>query len=145
MAGPKAGTPWGTPGSPFLLIIPTAALVPEADKIFLRLGKAAFRLPLAVPELGDTGGFLEDLPALGALGPYNIPDLPLFDDGVPIPAKAGAQSEKAQQFLILSEEKKTLEISLWLERLEKLRQSLRTQEDKILGWLMSVSLTAIST
>ncbi|MCI8652358.1 MAG: chromosome segregation protein SMC [Angelakisella sp.] len=43
-----------------------------------------------------------------------------------------AQSEKAQQFLILSEEKKTLEISLWLERLEKLRQSLRTQEDKIL-------------
>ncbi len=29
------------------------------------------------------------------------------------------QSEKAQQFLILSEEKKTLELSLWLERLGK--------------------------
>ena len=43
-----------------------------------------------------------------------------------------AQSEKAQQFLVLSEEKKTLEISLWLERLEKLRRDLRAQEDKIL-------------
>ena len=42
------------------------------------------------------------------------------------------QSEKAQQFLILSEEKKTLELSLWLERLEKLRQELRSQEDKVL-------------
>ena len=43
-----------------------------------------------------------------------------------------AQSEKAQQFLVLSEEKKGLEISLWLERLEKLRQDLRAQEDKVL-------------
>ena len=43
-----------------------------------------------------------------------------------------AQSEKAQQFSVLSEEKKTLEISLWLERLEKLRQDLHNQEDKIL-------------
>ncbi len=42
------------------------------------------------------------------------------------------QSEKAQQFLVFAEEKKTLELSLWLERLEKLRQDLRAQEDKIL-------------
>ena len=42
------------------------------------------------------------------------------------------QSEKAQQFLVLLEEKKALEISLWLESLEKLRAQLHAQEDKIL-------------
>lgn len=43
-----------------------------------------------------------------------------------------AQSEKAQQFLVLAEEKKTLELSLWLERLDKLNRDLHAQEDKIL-------------
>ena len=42
------------------------------------------------------------------------------------------QSEKAQQFLVLAEEKKTLELSLWLERLDKLSRDLHAQEDKIL-------------
>ena len=42
------------------------------------------------------------------------------------------QSEKARQFLTLSEEKKTLELSIWLKTLEKLREQLHAQEDKIL-------------
>ncbi len=43
-----------------------------------------------------------------------------------------AQAEKAQQFLVYAQEKKGLEISLWLETLEKLRRQIREQEDKIL-------------
>ncbi len=42
------------------------------------------------------------------------------------------QSEKAQQFLVLAQEKKTLELSLWLETLERLRKQIKEQEDKIL-------------
>lgn len=42
------------------------------------------------------------------------------------------QSEKAQKFLVLSEEKKNLEIGLWLYSIDKLKQDLRQQEDKII-------------
>ncbi len=42
------------------------------------------------------------------------------------------QSEKAQQFLQLAKEKQTLEISLWVQTLERSRGRLREQEDKIL-------------
>ena len=42
------------------------------------------------------------------------------------------QSEKASQFLVYAEEKKTLEISLWMERLDKLQEQLQAQEDKLL-------------
>ena len=41
------------------------------------------------------------------------------------------QSEKAQKFLVLSEEKKTLEIGLWLYSIDKLKEDLRVQEDKL--------------
>lgn len=41
------------------------------------------------------------------------------------------QSEKAQRFLELSEEKKALEIGLWLETLNRSGRTLREQEDKI--------------
>lgn len=41
------------------------------------------------------------------------------------------QAEKAQRFLTLSEEKKTLEIGLWLETLNRSGRILREQEDKI--------------
>ena len=41
------------------------------------------------------------------------------------------QSEKAQKFLVLSEEKKVLEIGLWLYSIDKLKEDLRTQEDKL--------------
>lgn len=41
------------------------------------------------------------------------------------------QSEKAQRFLELSEEKKMLEIGLWLETLNRSGRTLREQEDKI--------------
>lgn len=42
------------------------------------------------------------------------------------------QSEKAEQFLSLSEEKKKLEVSLWLQTLDGYRESLRQQENKCL-------------
>ena len=41
------------------------------------------------------------------------------------------QSEKAQKFLVLSEEKKVLEIGLWLYNIDKLKEDLRAQEDKL--------------
>ncbi len=43
-----------------------------------------------------------------------------------------SQSEKAQKFLVLSDEKKTLEIGLWLYSIDKLKEDLRKQEDKII-------------
>ncbi len=42
------------------------------------------------------------------------------------------QSEKAQKFLVLSDERKTLEIGLWLYNIEKLKDELRKQDDSIL-------------
>lgn len=41
------------------------------------------------------------------------------------------QSEKAQKFLVLAEEKKELEIGLWLHSIDRLKESLRRQEDGI--------------
>ncbi len=41
------------------------------------------------------------------------------------------QSEKAQKFLALAEEKKTLEIGLWLHTIEKSKNGLKEQEQKL--------------
>ena len=41
------------------------------------------------------------------------------------------QSEKAQKFLLLSEERKGLEIGLWLYNIDKLKADIRKQEDSI--------------
>ena len=41
------------------------------------------------------------------------------------------QSEKAEKFLVLSEERKELEIGLWLYTIDRLKESLRAQEDAI--------------
>lgn len=41
------------------------------------------------------------------------------------------QSEKAQQFLTLSEEKRGLEIAIWLRTLDKSQQSIKEQDEKI--------------
>lgn len=41
------------------------------------------------------------------------------------------QSEKAQKFLVFSEEKKTLEIGVWLNKINKFTNELREQEHKI--------------
>ena len=41
------------------------------------------------------------------------------------------QSEKAQKFLVLSEERKGLEIGLWLYNIDKLKADIRKQEDSI--------------
>ncbi|MCM1507036.1 MAG: chromosome segregation protein SMC [Ruminococcus flavefaciens] len=42
------------------------------------------------------------------------------------------QSQKAEKFLKLSEEKKTLEISVWVNRLDEMKKSLERLEEKIL-------------
>lgn len=42
------------------------------------------------------------------------------------------QSEKAEKFLVLSDERKNLEIGLWLYNIEKLKEELRKQDDKII-------------
>lgn len=41
------------------------------------------------------------------------------------------QSEKAEKFLVLAEEKKEIEIGLWLYNIDKIRENLRKQEDNI--------------
>ncbi|MBQ9551946.1 MAG: chromosome segregation protein SMC [Clostridia bacterium] len=41
------------------------------------------------------------------------------------------QSEKAQKFLVLAEERKTLEIGLWLHTIDRVREQLRQHEDKL--------------
>ncbi|MDE5564151.1 MAG: chromosome segregation protein SMC [Oscillospiraceae bacterium] len=43
-----------------------------------------------------------------------------------------AQSEKAEKFLVLAQEQKTLEISVWVEQLAALRVRLRELEEKLL-------------
>lgn len=47
------------------------------------------------------------------------------------------QSEKAKKFLELAQEKKTLEVSLWLETLERSNRLLKDQGDKILACSVS--------
>ncbi len=42
------------------------------------------------------------------------------------------QSDKAQKFLVLAEEKKILEIGLWLYNIEKLKEELRKHEDNLI-------------
>ncbi|MEG2597306.1 MAG: AAA family ATPase, partial [Oscillospiraceae bacterium] len=42
------------------------------------------------------------------------------------------QSEKAAQFISLSEKKKSLEVSLWLKTLDKYKEALKTQENRYL-------------
>ena len=42
-----------------------------------------------------------------------------------------AQSEKAQKFIVLADEKKQLEIGIWLDTIEKTNERLREQEHKI--------------
>lgn len=42
-----------------------------------------------------------------------------------------AQSEKAQKFLVLAEERKRLEIGIWLNNIEKLQERLKEQDRKI--------------
>ena len=41
------------------------------------------------------------------------------------------QSEKAQKFLVLAEERKTLEIGIWLKNIEKTRERLKEQDRRI--------------
>jgi len=41
------------------------------------------------------------------------------------------QAEKAKRFLALSEQKKTLEVSIWVDTIEKSNQSLKDQSDKL--------------
>ena len=64
-------------------------LVIDADQVLLRPLQLPLGLLLAVAELGDAGGLLEDLPALAALDRQDLVDLALADDGVALLAHAG--------------------------------------------------------
>ena len=63
--------------------------IPQSDEVILGLGQLALRFGFAVAELGDAGGFLEDLPPLGAFGAHDLRNFPLLDDRIAIPSQAG--------------------------------------------------------
>ena len=67
--------------------------VVDADQVLLRPLQLPLGLFLPMAELGNAGGFLEDLPALAALGGQNLVDLALADDGVALSAHAGIHEQ----------------------------------------------------
>ena len=68
-------------------------LVVDAQKVFLRAGKLALRLLLAVAVARDAGRLLKDLAALVALAGNDLCNAPLPDDRVPVAAKAGVHEQ----------------------------------------------------
>ena len=46
-----------------------------------------------MPEAGNAGGLLKNLPAFAAPGGEDFVNLALADDGIPLPAKAGVQKQ----------------------------------------------------
>ena len=68
-------------------------LVVDAQEVFLRAGKLALRLLLAVAVARDAGRLLEDLAALVALAGDDLGDAPLPDDRVPVAAEAGVHEQ----------------------------------------------------
>ena len=67
--------------------------VVNAEKILLCLFQLPLRLFLPVTETGDAGGFLKDLPPVGALVRNDLGDAALADDGISIPAQAGVHEQ----------------------------------------------------
>ena len=63
-------------------------LVPDAKEVVLGGCQLPLRLLLAVAVLGDTGGFLENFPAVAAFQGENFVDAALTDVGVALLAKA---------------------------------------------------------
>ena len=68
-------------------------LVVDAHQILFRTLQLPLRLLLAVAELGDAGGLLEDLAALAALGGEDLIDAALTDDGIALTAHAGIHEQ----------------------------------------------------
>ena len=67
--------------------------IPDADEIFLTGGQLALALLLPVAELGDAGGFLEDLPAVGAFYREDLVDSPLADNRIAVPTQTGVHEQ----------------------------------------------------
>ena len=68
-------------------------LVVDTHQVFLGALQLALGLLLAVPVFADTGGLLEDLPALAAFHRQYLVDLALSDNGVALPAHAGVHEQ----------------------------------------------------
>ena len=68
-------------------------LVVDAQKVFLRAGKLALRLLLAVAVARDAGRLLKDLAALVALAGDDLCNAPLPDDRVPVAAETGVHKQ----------------------------------------------------
>ena len=68
-------------------------LVVDAQEVFLRAGKLALRLLLAVAVARDAGRLLKDLSALVALAGDDLCNAPLPDDRVPVAAEAGVHEQ----------------------------------------------------
>ena len=67
--------------------------VVDAHQILLGALQLAFRLLLAVAELGNAGGLLEHLPALAGLDGQNLVNFALADDGIALPTHAGVHEQ----------------------------------------------------
>ena len=68
-------------------------LIVDTQQVFLRAGKLALRLLLAVAVARDAGRLLKDLTALVALAGDDLCDAPLPDDRVPVAAEAGVHEQ----------------------------------------------------
>ena len=68
-------------------------LIVDAQEVFLRAGKLALRLLLAVAVARDAGRLLKDLAALVALAGDDLCNAPLPDDRVPVAAEAGVHEQ----------------------------------------------------
>ena len=62
--------------------------IPQAHQVILSLLQLALRFGLAVAEPGDSSGFLENFPPLGAFRAHDLRDLALLNDRIAIPSKA---------------------------------------------------------
>ena len=63
-------------------------LIADAEQVFLGLFQLVLRLFLAVTVAGDTGGFLKNFTAVGALAGDDLRNTSLADDGISVPAEA---------------------------------------------------------
>ena len=67
--------------------------IPQPEQIILRRVQPPFSLVFAVTVFGNAGGLLKKLPAVLRPGGHDIPDFPLADDGIAVPAEAGIHKQ----------------------------------------------------
>ena len=68
-------------------------LVVDTEEILLRLFQLPLRFFLSVTKTGNAGGFLKNLPPVGALVGNDLGDAALADDGIAVPAQAGVHEQ----------------------------------------------------